>query len=72
MQSIETKTLNATATKAERIKATHEANTWRDFRNPMKLTLTRDEREMVQITILCTFAFTLIASAVVALALGLS
>jgi energy-converting hydrogenase Eha subunit A len=38
----------------------------------MKLKLTRDEREMIHIVALITFTFTLIASAITALALGLS
>jgi energy-converting hydrogenase Eha subunit A len=38
----------------------------------MKLELTRDDRDMIHITALITFTFTLIASAIVALALGLS
>ena len=38
----------------------------------MKLKLTRDDRDMIHITALITFAFTLIASAILALALGLS
>jgi len=38
----------------------------------MKLKLTRDERDMIHVTTLITFTFTLIASAIVALALGLT
>jgi hypothetical protein len=37
-----------------------------------KLKLTRDEREMIHLTALFTFTFTLIGAAVLALALGLS
>jgi hypothetical protein len=38
----------------------------------MKLKLTRDERDMIHLTALFTFTFTLIASAILALVLGLS
>jgi len=38
----------------------------------MKLKLTRNERDMIHLTALFTLAFTLIASAILALVLGLS